>query len=187
MWPAGASGHVAYVEVVTSTYIETTEDNYGGTSSRVRYAIGASGWPSNFIHIKDVVGTPPVTQQPVRPSYQADKFGDIALLHEDLSGGFDAHVLYGSAGIPFQHNPTFARKFSGADGWDWSKIKTSTGDYNGDGFDGIAVVHRLVDGGADIHTLWGGSGIPFTYPNTAVRALVASDGWNWDDMKIESR
>ncbi|RYF28848.1 MAG: CHAP domain-containing protein [Chloroflexi bacterium] len=57
VYPAGPSGHVAYVETVTSSYIEITEDNWGGTTNKVRYIQGQSGWPSNFIHIKDVDGS----------------------------------------------------------------------------------------------------------------------------------
>lgn len=53
--PAGSSGHVAYVEIVTTEYIEVTDDNWGGTTSRARYYRGQSDWPSHFIHIKDVL------------------------------------------------------------------------------------------------------------------------------------
>lgn len=48
---ASGNGHVAYVESVTSTYIDVSEDNYGGTTAKVRYYIGQSDWPSHFIHI----------------------------------------------------------------------------------------------------------------------------------------
>ncbi len=127
---------------------------------------------------------PPPT--PVRPSFQFDRFGDLGVLHQLDDGGFDAHVLYGSTGTPFQYNPTLARRFSGTDGWNWNEVKTSSGDYNGDGFVDIAAVHQLVDGGADVHVLWGGTGTPFVYPTTFVRRLSASDGWNWDKIKVES-
>jgi surface antigen len=45
--------HVAYVEAVTASYIETTDDSWGGTTRRMRYDRGAPGWPDHFIHIRD--------------------------------------------------------------------------------------------------------------------------------------
>ena len=55
--------------------------------------------------------------------------------------------MWGSVGLPFQYNPTVARNLSGADGWIWDKIKLSTGDFNNDGYDDVAVVHQLADDG----------------------------------------
>jgi len=46
-------GHVAYVEKVTSTYIDTSDDSYDGTTARRRYYETDTDWPDNFIHIKD--------------------------------------------------------------------------------------------------------------------------------------
>jgi len=48
------SNHVAYVESVTADAIETTDDSWGGTTTRRRYLRGQSDWPSNFLHIKDL-------------------------------------------------------------------------------------------------------------------------------------
>ena len=48
--PAGSSGHVAYVDAVTSSYIDVSEDNYGGTTMTKRFFVGQAGWPSHFIH-----------------------------------------------------------------------------------------------------------------------------------------
>lgn len=59
--PALADGHVAYVEAVTSTYIDISEDNYGGTTMRKRFYVGQSGWPDHFIHFKDLSSSPPTT------------------------------------------------------------------------------------------------------------------------------
>lgn len=53
--PALESGHVAYVDKVTSTYIDISEDNYGGTSMKKRFYVGQSDWPDHFIHF---VGEP---------------------------------------------------------------------------------------------------------------------------------
>jgi surface antigen len=64
--PALADGHVAYVEAVTSTYIDISEDNYGGTTMRKRFYVGQSGWPDHFIHFADLSTTPSAT-----PTYEA--------------------------------------------------------------------------------------------------------------------
>lgn len=50
---AVAEGHVAYVESVTDTYIDVSQDAWGGTTSTARITRGGSYWPSHFIHIKD--------------------------------------------------------------------------------------------------------------------------------------
>ncbi|MFD0535265.1 CHAP domain-containing protein [Actinomadura luteofluorescens] len=62
----GAFGHVAYVEVVTSTYIEISEDSYitdtYGYSSRRRLERSGTTFASaEFIHLKDL---PPVEEHP---------------------------------------------------------------------------------------------------------------------------
>ena len=60
-------GHVAYVEAVTDTYIDISQDAWGGTTSRARIMRGGSHWPSHFIHIKDKPVTPP-TPSPSKPN-----------------------------------------------------------------------------------------------------------------------
>ncbi len=56
-WNGGSFGHVAYVETVTSSYIEVTDDNYytgnGGYTDRFRIARSSAAWPDNFIHLAD--------------------------------------------------------------------------------------------------------------------------------------
>jgi surface antigen len=49
----GSSGHVAFVESVTPTSIEITEDQFGGNTRRVVISAGSAYWPTHFIHIKD--------------------------------------------------------------------------------------------------------------------------------------
>lgn len=49
-WPALRAGHVAYVERVTNSYIEVSEDNWNGTTMIHRYDKNQRGWPDNFIH-----------------------------------------------------------------------------------------------------------------------------------------
>jgi surface antigen len=57
-WNAGGAGHVGYVEILTSTYIEVTDDNYdssdGGGTDRFRIRLDSSAMPDNFIHFKDL-------------------------------------------------------------------------------------------------------------------------------------
>lgn len=165
--------------------------NDGGAAADVHVLWGGSGTP--FTHASTLVRHLPAAagwdwskMTLASGRFQADNFSDLAILHQTSDGGFDTHILYGSAGTPFQHNPTFTRHFAGVDGWDWSKIKTSAGDYNSDNFTDIAVAHQLSDGGADIRVLWGGSGIPFTFPETFVRNLPASAGWDWSKMILAS-
>ncbi|MGE5282597.1 MAG: CHAP domain-containing protein [Chloroflexota bacterium] len=59
-WNGGKAGHVAYVEAVTSLYIEITDDNFkfesfpGNYTDRWRIARNSAAMPDNFIHFKDV-------------------------------------------------------------------------------------------------------------------------------------
>jgi len=61
-WNGGTAGHVAYVEVVNSRYIEITDDNFkfsslpGNYTDRWRIARSSAAMPDNFIHFKDVGG-----------------------------------------------------------------------------------------------------------------------------------
>lgn len=53
--PALAAGHVAYVEkVISKDEIIVSEDNYGGNFHWKRIKRTGGGWPSGFIHFKDV-------------------------------------------------------------------------------------------------------------------------------------
>jgi surface antigen len=54
----GASGHVAYVEIVTSSYIEITDDTHSGGTRRIRIHRGSPYWPSSFVHIHDIGSSP---------------------------------------------------------------------------------------------------------------------------------
>lgn len=44
------SGHVAWVESVTSGYIVITQDNASGTTAKFRIDRGSANWPSHFLH-----------------------------------------------------------------------------------------------------------------------------------------
>ena len=133
---------------------------------------------------------PPTTTTTTPPpppdhTYNSDVFSDLAILHEVGVGGIDAHVLWGSVGIPFQTN-MLARSLASASGWNWDQVKTAVGEFNGDTYDDIALVHQLGDDGADVHILYGGYGTPFTYADTFARRLPASEGWRWSQMKVEA-
>lgn len=58
------ANHVAYIEVVTSSYIEVTDDSYGAnTTNRYRIAVGSNAWPDNVIHFKDLAAPAPSLSQ----------------------------------------------------------------------------------------------------------------------------
>jgi surface antigen len=57
-WNKG-DGHVAYVEAVTSSYIETTSDSYDGGTDHLRISLNSAYMPDNFIHFKDAPQTLP--------------------------------------------------------------------------------------------------------------------------------
>lgn len=53
--PAGSAGHVAYVErVVSANEIIVSQDSWNGDFSWTRILRSGTGWPSGFIHFKDV-------------------------------------------------------------------------------------------------------------------------------------
>jgi surface antigen len=53
--PAGAVGHVAYVErVLSPTEIVVSQDSWGGDFSWRRITRGSGLWPSGFVHFNDV-------------------------------------------------------------------------------------------------------------------------------------
>ncbi|HSV41430.1 MAG TPA: CHAP domain-containing protein [Nocardioidaceae bacterium] len=55
VYPAGSSGHVAYVErVISADEIIVSQDSWGGDFSWARITRETRGWPSGFIHFNDV-------------------------------------------------------------------------------------------------------------------------------------
>jgi surface antigen len=95
VFPAGASGHVAYVEkVVSSSTILVSEDNYRGEFYWKRITKSGGAWPSGFIHFKD-------SRTPPKPSYDAtlvssgawvDKAKTVALTTTAMRPGTTAWV-----------------------------------------------------------------------------------------------
>ncbi len=69
--------HVAYVEVVTPSYIEITDDSYGyNTTDRFRIAVGSPAWPDNFIHFKDLSPAAPGVQEVATSDGHIQVFSD---------------------------------------------------------------------------------------------------------------
>jgi surface antigen len=69
VYPAGSAGHVAYVEkVVSATEIIVSMDSWNGDFSWARVTKATKGWPSGFVHFKDVLlrstAAPKVTGTP---------------------------------------------------------------------------------------------------------------------------
>ena len=55
VYPAGSAGHVAYVEkVVSSSEIIVSMDSWNGDFSWARITKTTKGWPSGFVHFRDV-------------------------------------------------------------------------------------------------------------------------------------
>lgn len=53
------NNHVAYVENVTSSYVEITDDSYGANvTRRLRIPLAATSRPDNYIHYKDIAPAP---------------------------------------------------------------------------------------------------------------------------------
>jgi len=69
VYPAGSAGHVAYVEkVVSANEIIVSMDSWNGDFSWARVTKTTKGWPSGFVHFKDVqivnTASPKVTGTP---------------------------------------------------------------------------------------------------------------------------
>jgi surface antigen len=63
-WNGGGDGHVAYVESVSSSSIEITDDSYGAnTTSRRRIGLTSGARPDNYIHFKDLVASVPTVSR----------------------------------------------------------------------------------------------------------------------------
>jgi surface antigen len=53
--PAGSAGHVAYVEkVISANEVIVSMDSWNGDFSWARFTKSGGGWPSGFIHFRDV-------------------------------------------------------------------------------------------------------------------------------------
>jgi len=99
VYPAGSSGHVAYVErVVSPTEIIISQDAWGGDFSWARVTKSGSGWPSGFIHFNDVkmkvTEKPAITGEPkvdsvLRATPGTWKPGSVTTTYQWRMGGDD--------------------------------------------------------------------------------------------------
>lgn len=99
-WNGGASGHVGYVEVVTSTYVEVTADNYGGGTNRLRIAHSSPYRPDNYVHFRDL---------PINPGWVHHPGWARETAMATIPGGWEMFHIGGDNRI--------YRKVIGAPGW----------------------------------------------------------------------
>ena len=201
--PAMGSGHVAYVEAVTSSYIDISEDNYGGTTMRKRFFVGQADWPDHFVHIKDVASPPSSPPTPL-PDTDSDGVADasdiapaiagpvnnrgIPNFASKVTGDFngdsktDVAAFYDFGGCNTQlfmfagtGSGTFAAPVSTWSGsWCWGAAKPTVEDYNGDGKADIAAFYDFSGGTTKLFMFYGtASGL------TAPTSVWDSGAGNW--------
>jgi surface antigen len=149
-WNGGQAGHVAYVERVSDTAIEVTDDNFGlNTTDRWRIARSSPAWPDNFIHFRDIV-TPMAEHRwflsnykqaspPDVNSFLWGRIGDVAIAGNwDGVGGDTVGIFRSGTWFLSNYNqaaPPHVTTFTfGAPG-DIPVV----GDWNGDGIDTVGV------------------------------------------------
>ncbi len=84
----GSTGHVSYVDVVTSTFIEVTADNFGANyTERWRIARNSPAWPDNFIHFRDLSGPNSFPTDGTALAVGAERNGDLYVFWRGSNGG----------------------------------------------------------------------------------------------------
>lgn len=200
---AGSSGHVAYVEAVTSNSITISEDNFAsGPFSWKTITAGSSNWPSNFIHFADVptvpsdldgdgtpdssdscptvygsvsnFGCPHQTIQMVG-DVNNDGYDDVVALYRKDDGSVNVQRFPGSAsGL---QSPVLDEFLST---WSWSSTKVGgLSDIDGDGYADLVVFHLSGAGGTNVWRL-PGSAAGFQAP---VLEQYLSN-FAWEDIKV---
>jgi surface antigen len=187
--------HVAYVEVVHPDYVETTDDSWGGGTRRMKYYRNQSGWPDNFIHIKDV---PPVVDSdndgfnndvdlcpntwgkwrgcPQRSDFNNDGRAEVASFYRHDGNLTDLNLWNGlpgaSTSLPY-------RPWSGT-GWDGSRIKSAgSGNFNGDRYQDTASFFVHTSGAIDLNIWYGDANGGLNQG----RGWQAPSGWELDRLK----
>nr|WP_232242013.1 VCBS repeat-containing protein [Streptacidiphilus jeojiense] len=117
------------------------------------------------------------------PDYNGDGFSDLAILHQVTDGGADLHMLFGSTS-PLSNSGTWLCSLAGSAGWSWSNMKAVTGDFNGNGYQDLAILAKRTDGGADVHVLYGGPGSSPLGNTTTITRSLPGPGWDWTKMKV---
>lgn len=115
--------------------------------------------------------------------FNADGMADLAIFHKrSAEVGADLHIFYGAA-QPFQAN-TAQRNMPASQGWNWSEMKIVSADFDGDGWDDVAVGHKSASNGMDVHLLTGGVGVSALANSTTFRIQLAGPTWNWSQIKL---
>jgi len=102
VWEVSAyapAGHVAYVEAVTGSYIDISEDNYGGTTMLKRFYVGQANWPSHFIHFNGAVtggGTTVTDADKDGVSDSTDRCPNFAGAPSNRGCRFDGYTVSGN-------------------------------------------------------------------------------------------
>lgn len=161
----GAGIHILYGNVGVNMF--------ANSSTWVRTLPASQGW--DWTKMKLALGR-----------FNSDGAADLAILHQVTNDGADIHVLYGGSNAAlFSNVTTIVRQLPATAGWAWSKIKIAAGDFNGDAWSDITLLHQLGDGGIGVHVLYGNTGsYMFTNAATWIRNLAGSDGWDWTKAKV---
>ena len=162
---------------------------------------GLSGWVG--YNVQAIIHHPS-TANPTPPTFKMTSSTEDAPMAGDLNGdgngdvimavkhandnGVDLHVLFGANSQPFQYTPTLVRTFA-APTWDINRMKFVVGRFNSDQYADLAVFYRQDDGiSTSVYIFYGapGPGLPLQSNDPPQHYLLASDGWNWNTMKLVS-
>lgn len=175
---AGSSGHVAYVEAVTSNSITISEDNYSSGPFRWRtITTGSSNWPSNFIHFADVPVSEPTPPPEVKGDLTYDGRADLIGISKASDGTPYVNVFEAGSNA-FQTPSQWAHPTTGWANWD-TKVWLS-GSVGNDTATDLIGISRGGDGTPYIHVFPSrgssfGDPILWAHPTT---------GWSdWDGKR----
>ncbi|MFI5933874.1 CHAP domain-containing protein [Actinoplanes sp. NPDC051494] len=150
-WNGGPVGHVAYVETVTSSYLEVTDDSVDlNRTNRWRIAAGSPAWPDNFVHLKDLPA-PGSGPHDVNGDGRADLV--IVGTGPTGSGRTEVHALNGATAYS-----TWVGHWATAAGYSNSTSDRHVmGDVNGDGRADLVIVGTgpTGSGRTEVHALNG--------------------------------
>lgn len=181
---AGSTGHVAYVDAVTTSYIDVSEDNYGGTTMRKRFFVGQSDWPSHFIHFKDMTPSAPTfsgspNSKQLTADFNGDGKTDVAAFYNYGGWHTAMWVWYGQANGMFTEPVV---RWENTTGWNASFIiPAGAGDFNGDGHQDVSVYYRYETGELALWTWFGNGTGSFSAPT---QSWLATTGWDGSNLRV---